>query len=114
MAMARTATRPHPRPGSPTVHESSVGGPPLWPVDEAQGRRARTSTTPPLPLNTPEEVRALRRTRADGVRTAGDRAALSRISAGHDPSPLPEGPHGGPRPQPRGSPRGPSIPAIRR
>ena len=24
---ARTATRLHPRPGSPTVHDSSVGGP---------------------------------------------------------------------------------------
>ncbi|MEU1478126.1 hypothetical protein ABZ458_23340, partial [Streptomyces sp. NPDC005760] len=25
--LARTATRLHPRPGSPTVHDSSVGGP---------------------------------------------------------------------------------------
>ncbi len=31
---ARTATRLHPRPGSPSVHQSSVGGPLLWPADE--------------------------------------------------------------------------------
>ncbi|MEY2231333.1 hypothetical protein [Streptomyces sp. BF23-19] len=30
--MSRTATRLHPRPGAPTVHESSVGGPLLWPA----------------------------------------------------------------------------------
>ncbi|GAA2775844.1 hypothetical protein [Streptomyces showdoensis] len=32
--LARTATRLHPRPGSPAPHESSVGGPFLWPADE--------------------------------------------------------------------------------
>jgi hypothetical protein len=32
--LARTATRLHPRPGSPMVHDSSVGGPLLWPADE--------------------------------------------------------------------------------
>ncbi|WEH29167.1 hypothetical protein [Streptomyces sp. AM 3-1-1] len=32
--LARTATRLHPRPGSPTLHDSSVGGPLLWPADE--------------------------------------------------------------------------------
>ncbi|MFC5954477.1 hypothetical protein ACFP51_08245 [Streptomyces pratens] len=32
--LARTATRLHPRPGSPTAHDSSVGGPLLWPADE--------------------------------------------------------------------------------
>ncbi|AXE26819.1 hypothetical protein C0216_28330 [Streptomyces globosus] len=32
--LARRATRLHPRPGSPTPHDSSVGGPLLWPVDE--------------------------------------------------------------------------------
>ncbi|MFJ6783174.1 hypothetical protein [Streptomyces yangpuensis] len=32
--LARTATRLHPRPGSPTPHDSSVGGPLLWPADE--------------------------------------------------------------------------------
>jgi hypothetical protein len=32
--LARTATRLHPRPGSPSVHDSSVGGPLLWPTGE--------------------------------------------------------------------------------
>ncbi|MFF7616974.1 hypothetical protein [Streptomyces lavendulae] len=32
--LARTATRLHPRPGAPSVHDSSVGGPLLWPADE--------------------------------------------------------------------------------
>ncbi|WP_127354163.1 hypothetical protein [Actinacidiphila soli] len=32
--MARSVTRLHPRSGSPTVEDSSVGGPLLWPQDE--------------------------------------------------------------------------------
>ncbi|MFR9722336.1 hypothetical protein ACL02R_03040 [Streptomyces sp. MS19] len=32
--LARTATRLHPRPGSPSPRDSSVGGPLLWPADE--------------------------------------------------------------------------------
>ncbi|MEU1308834.1 hypothetical protein ABZ419_08050 [Streptomyces cinnamoneus] len=32
--LARTATRLHPRPGSPTPQDSSIGGPLLWPADE--------------------------------------------------------------------------------
>ncbi|MEV2226895.1 hypothetical protein AB0E01_44760 [Nocardia vinacea] len=32
--LARQAVRLHPRPGQPTVHESSIGGPLLWPADE--------------------------------------------------------------------------------
>ncbi|GAB3836850.1 hypothetical protein GCM10029963_77980 [Micromonospora andamanensis] len=32
---AATATRLHPRPGTPTTADSSVGGPLLWPADEA-------------------------------------------------------------------------------
>ncbi|MFG2000402.1 hypothetical protein ACGFNU_14735 [Spirillospora sp. NPDC048911] len=32
--LARTATRLHPRLGAPTVHDSSVGGPLLWPAAE--------------------------------------------------------------------------------
>lgn len=32
--LARAAVRLHPRPGSPSVHESSVGGPLRWPADE--------------------------------------------------------------------------------
>lgn len=33
-ALRRTATRLHPRRGTPTVQDSSVGGPMLWPADE--------------------------------------------------------------------------------
>lgn len=33
-AHRRTATRLHPRPGTPAVADSSVGGPLLWPADE--------------------------------------------------------------------------------
>ncbi|MFE5868156.1 hypothetical protein ACFQ6V_05790, partial [Streptomyces roseifaciens] len=32
--LARTATRLHPRPGAPSPHDSSVGGPLLWAADE--------------------------------------------------------------------------------
>jgi hypothetical protein len=33
--LARRAVRLHPRPGEPTIRTSSVGGPLLWPADEA-------------------------------------------------------------------------------
>ncbi|MFI1060711.1 hypothetical protein ACH4TC_02320 [Streptomyces spororaveus] len=33
-ALARPATRLHPRPGAPTPCDSSIGGPLLWPADE--------------------------------------------------------------------------------
>jgi hypothetical protein len=33
-ALARTAIRLHPRPGTPSVHDSSIGGPLLWPANE--------------------------------------------------------------------------------
>jgi hypothetical protein len=33
--LARTTVRLHPRPGSPTVQQSSLGGPLLWPAGEA-------------------------------------------------------------------------------
>ncbi|MGW0184641.1 hypothetical protein ACWDV7_02630 [Streptomyces sp. NPDC003362] len=32
--LRRTATRLHPRRGTPTAHDSSVGGPMLWPADD--------------------------------------------------------------------------------
>ncbi|MGW6708026.1 hypothetical protein ACWGDE_24480 [Streptomyces sp. NPDC054956] len=90
--LARTATRLHPRPGSPTVHDSSVGGPLLWPAGEAWASCSQEHDAP-FELNTPEEVRALRRIRALDVWTDEDHAEVSRIQAGHDPSLLPEGPH---------------------
>ncbi|MFC9812925.1 hypothetical protein ACFVJM_12765 [Streptomyces virginiae] len=90
--MSRTATRLHPRPGAPTVHESSVGGPLLWPADEPWASCSQEHDAP-FELNTPEEVRTLRRIRALDVWTDEDHAEVSRIHAGHDPSLLPEGPH---------------------
>ncbi|WP_153449879.1 hypothetical protein [Streptomyces smaragdinus] len=60
--LARTATRLHPRPGAPTVHDSSVGAPLLWPADEPwpycdepHDRRA------PLEILSPDDIRRLRR-----------------------------------------------------
>ncbi|MEU9540537.1 hypothetical protein [Streptomyces mirabilis] len=73
--LARTATRLHPRPGAPSVHDSSVGGPLLWPADEPwpycdepHDRRAS------LWILSPDDVRLLRRDRA---------AAAERLR--HDP-----------------------------
>ncbi|WP_030167805.1 hypothetical protein [Streptomyces sp. NRRL S-813] len=63
--LARTATRLHPRPGSPTVHDSSVGGPLLWPADEpwpycdAPHERRATSA-----VHSPDDVRLFRRRQA--------------------------------------------------
>ncbi|MFD3327409.1 hypothetical protein [Streptomyces sp. NPDC058701] len=92
VGMTRTATRLHPRPGSPTVHESSVGGPLLWPAGEPWASCSQEHDAP-FELNTPEEVRTLRRIRALDVWTDEDHAEVSRIHAGHDPALLPKGPH---------------------
>ncbi|MDT0420489.1 hypothetical protein [Streptomyces evansiae] len=80
--LARTATRLHPRPGSPTVHDSSVGGPLLWPADEPWPH----CTEPHLedeandvPLS-PEDIRELRRVRAAAeTRLLRDRHAPARL-----------------------------------
>lgn len=37
-AHRRTATRMHPRPGTPTVRDSSVAGPVLWPGAKAPSK----------------------------------------------------------------------------
>ncbi|MFE9815853.1 hypothetical protein [Streptomyces sp. NPDC005773] len=62
--LARTATRLHPRPGSPTVHDSSVGGPLLWPADEPwphcdEPHDRHTDSA----VLSPDDVRLLRRNR---------------------------------------------------
>ncbi|MFF1483776.1 hypothetical protein ACIGZH_09070 [Streptomyces sp. NPDC058319] len=63
--LARMATRLHPRPGSPTVHDSSVGGPLLWPADEpwpyCDG--PHDSRVAPV-VHSPEDVRIRRHLRA--------------------------------------------------
>ncbi|MFE9249943.1 hypothetical protein [Streptomyces sp. NPDC007088] len=64
--LARTATRLHPRPGAPSVRDSSVGGPLLWPADEpwpycAGPHDEKAAEGRPL---SPDDVRLLRRDRA--------------------------------------------------
>ncbi|MFH8439777.1 hypothetical protein ACH4D3_00915 [Streptomyces sp. NPDC018026] len=63
--LARTATRLHPRPGSATVHDSSVGGPLLWPADEpwphCGGPHERGATRRVL---SPDDIRLLRHNQA--------------------------------------------------
>ncbi|MFJ4466420.1 hypothetical protein ACIP2X_02770 [Streptomyces sp. NPDC089424] len=60
--LARTATRLHPRPGSPTVHDSSVGGPLLWPADEPWPHCDEPHDRHAAPVvHSPDDVRTLRR-----------------------------------------------------
>jgi hypothetical protein len=89
--LARTATRLHPRPGAPTPHDSSVGGPLLWPTAEpwpyCDGRHR---TSPLLPPSSPGNVRRVRaiqaaarnRSRGDLSYTPQERAEMARIAAG--------------------------------
>lgn len=97
----RTATRLHPRPGSPTVHDSHIGGPLLWPAgepwptctDEHDGY---------LGLCTLADVRLHRRILAEAnarprqpdgaLLTPGERATLDRIDAARDTTPVPAAP----------------------
>ncbi|MCF2131382.1 hypothetical protein L1I79_33905 [Strepomyces sp. STD 3.1] len=90
--LARTATRLHPRAGSPSRHDSSVGGPLLWPAGEpwpyCDGPHEWDGVNEPT---SPEDVRVQRRiseAAASGY-TPEERAVLDRISAGR---PWPEGP----------------------
>ncbi|MFC7892199.1 hypothetical protein [Streptomyces sp. NPDC057381] len=66
--LARTATRLHPRPGLPTVHDSSVGGPLLWPADEPWPHcaepHARGATRRVL---SPQDIRLLRGIQAEAA-----------------------------------------------
>ncbi|MFD5805513.1 hypothetical protein [Streptomyces sp. NPDC127020] len=90
--LARTATRLHPRAGSPSRHDSSVGGPLLWPAGEpwpyCDGPHEWDGVNEPT---SPEDVRVRRRideAAASGY-TPEERAVLERISTGR---PWPEGP----------------------
>ncbi|MFD4398901.1 hypothetical protein [Kitasatospora sp. NPDC058478] len=96
--LARTATRLHPRPGSPSLRESSVGGPLLWPAAEPWPHCEGTHRVPAvLPATSPADVRLLReiraaaRSRPGGGRsyTPQERAVLDRAGAGR---PCPQGP----------------------
>ncbi|MFE1260156.1 hypothetical protein ACFW5X_06495 [Streptomyces albogriseolus] len=99
--LARTATRLHPRPGSPSPQDSSVGGPLLWPADEpwphCEGPHAWDGVNAVL---SPEDVRMWRRNQAESARrrhrdpegpwaTPEELEAEKRIMAGR---PWPEGP----------------------
>ncbi|WP_327350122.1 hypothetical protein OG772_36200 [Streptomyces sp. NBC_01321] len=60
--LARTATRLHPRPGAPTVHDSSVGGPLLWPADEPWPHCDEPHDRHAAPVvYSPDDVRLFRR-----------------------------------------------------
>ncbi|MCB5163757.1 hypothetical protein LG634_02715 [Streptomyces bambusae] len=81
--LARTATRLHPRPGSPSPHDSSIGGPLLWPADEpwphCDGPHVVDGINPAL---SPADVRLERRIRAasrDRSLTPEELATLERI-----------------------------------
>lgn len=97
----RTATRLHPRPGVPAVHESSVGGPLLWPADEPWPR-CDPAYRPCGRLTTLEDIRALRailttawsrpRGPRENLLTPQEQETVDRIDAGHAPELLPRGP----------------------
>ncbi|MEU9148340.1 hypothetical protein [Streptomyces sp. NPDC048349] len=83
--LARTATRLHPRPGSPTVHDSHVGGPLLWPADEPwpycdEPHDRHASTV----VHAPGDVRLLRRDLA----AADERLRLDPEAPGYTPGEL--------------------------
>lgn len=63
--LARTATRLHPHPGSPSARDSSVGGPLLWPAEEpwphCEGPHELDGANPAL---SPADLRLQRRIRA--------------------------------------------------
>lgn len=99
--LARTATRLHPHPGSPSTSDSSVGGPLLWPADQPWPY----CDIPHVPdgvnqATSPEDVRLQRRIRAVAASrphsnpdfplyTIEEIAIDGRINAGR---PWPEGP----------------------
>ncbi|WP_326737871.1 hypothetical protein [Streptomyces sp. NBC_01022] len=92
--LARTATRLHPRPGSPTVHDSSVGGPLLWPADEPWPYCEEPHDKHAAPVaHSPDDIRLLRRSLAAAAErlhldpeapegTAEEREARARIKVG--------------------------------
>ena len=94
--LARTAIRLHPRPGSPSVRDSSVGGPLLWPPDEpwphCEGPHTWDTVNPAM---SPEDIRRLRRIRAAaasrprGRFTPEESAIMKQVNAGR---PWPEDP----------------------
>ncbi|MER5756547.1 hypothetical protein [Streptomyces sp. NPDC002088] len=95
--LARTATRLHPRPGSPSRHDSSIGGPLLWPASRPWPHCNGPHEPDAFPATSPADERLLRqiltaardRPRSDTLLTPQEQAAVERITAGR---PWPEGP----------------------
>ncbi|MFJ5218828.1 hypothetical protein ACIP98_29435 [Streptomyces sp. NPDC088354] len=80
---ARTAVRLHPVPGAPTVHDSSVGGPLLWPADEEWP--VFESPGPPfMPVTTLADIRELRTLLTLPEPTPAQRLAVTRLMDGYD------------------------------
>ncbi|MFF3358464.1 hypothetical protein ACFYWN_38990 [Streptomyces sp. NPDC002917] len=92
--LARTATRLHPRPGAPTVHDSSVGSPLLWPAGEPWPHCEEPHDRHAAPMvYSPDDVRLLRRELAAAAErlrldpeapqwTPEERATWERIKVG--------------------------------
>ncbi|WP_377267771.1 hypothetical protein [Peterkaempfera sp. SMS 1(5)a] len=98
--LARTACRLHPVPGKPTVHDSSVGGPLLWPADEPWPEYELTYV-PYEPVTKLADIH-LRRTLLTRTYsppggpgetlTEDEQETLRRASADHPPESFPSGP----------------------
>ncbi|MFG2918850.1 hypothetical protein ACGF0D_38940 [Kitasatospora sp. NPDC048298] len=84
--LARRTVRLHPRLGTPTARDSSVGGPLLWPADEPWPACTEPHPEDEPPVS-PADVRLRRRLIdigwAGGTRTAQEEAALNATYEGH-------------------------------
>lgn len=95
--LARTATRLHPRAGSPSPRDSSVGGSLLWPATEPWPYCDGPHVPDGFPVTSPGDVRLARRIREAAANrppgqprfTPQELAIDKRINAGH---PWPESP----------------------
>lgn len=90
--LARQAVRLHPRAGRPTVHDSSVGGPLLWPADEEWPTCAKEhhNGNPPVSLDDIRQRRALLeaawlrpREPREHLLNPDERAYFAKLQAGH-------------------------------
>ncbi|MFF4652474.1 hypothetical protein [Streptomyces sp. NPDC001380] len=92
--LARQAVRLHPRPGRPTIHESSVGGPLLWPADEDWPACSDEHGHWDRPVSL-EDIRRYRdlleaawlrpRSPGENLLTAEQRAHMDKLREGHPP-----------------------------
>ncbi|MFF2353355.1 hypothetical protein ACFVVL_26630 [Kitasatospora sp. NPDC058115] len=92
--LARRAVRLHPRAGVPSVRDSSVGGPLLWPSDEPWPTCAQEHHhwEPPVSLDDVRRRRALleaawlrHRESGEDFLTPDERAYLDQLQTGHPP-----------------------------